>query len=724
MRRSRLGTKIALLVAAVVLAALSITIGFIALTIQTSARESALSEARGLATTQAAIASSEFTLVRTSMTELARIFSIYKSFPDSHTIRLIEEMLRATLADEPRIINAWVILLPGMIEQDSYFRTGWHRMDGMISKQEASAEELPQIFSDVQKTGKSWIAEPYEIKEISGDMAMGSSSMQLASSIAVPILDESGKTVGIVGADFTLAFLQKKIGTVAVFDSGYGELLTSKGMVTTSNQLDRIGKIAHEIEDESNASVLAAIGGGSGYGFVSKADQHGGSAFKYLAPVSTGEASALWSFLIVVPYSEVMVEVYRLVGIIVIVGIVALVAMVLIIAFLVTALIRPLDSMVQVLKEIADGQGDLTKKIESRRKDEIGFLAQHFNRFSSSLAASIGLIVMSAERLIGTGRDLEKNMGTVFSAITEIAANAHKMKEGSERQASSVALTSDATGLILERIERLKLLVKGQSASVLQSSASIEEMIANIVSMATNAESAGGHYASLVGASEKGTDVIADVSRQVKEIANQSAALSEANEIIAAIASKTNLLAMNAAIEAAHAGDYGKGFAVVADEIRNLAESSATQSMGIGNSIKGIQSSITAVVYSSSIAEDTFSDVRSRITLLYSLQDELKSALLEQKQGSASTLESLASIRDTTAEVDSSAGEMRDACAKVANEMTALVAASVEFNRGVEEIALGASEIDRSLATTADLTRMNRGNIDEVVQVTRAFKIK
>jgi methyl-accepting chemotaxis protein len=718
----KLGTRIALVVASIVLVANAVTIGFIASTIQSSSKDSAFSEARGLASTQAAVASSELNLVLSSVEELSRILGMFRMFPKKDTFGLVDEMLRTTLANEPRVINAWAVFLPGTI-QGGYYRTGWHRMQDSLSRKDYSGEPLPTVLDEVLKTGKAMIFEPYTIEKLSDGMAMADGEKRLASSIVVPIMDDTGKAIGIVGADFGIAFLQAKMGAAKVFDNGYGELLTNGAMVATAKDQGNIGKMAHEIDDEYGDKVKESILQGKDFSFISKADEHGPAAFKYLSPVATGDVQTPWSYLIVVPYQEVMSKVFRLVTAIIVIGVVSLAGMVMIIVFIITRMMRPLKATVLALQEISEGGGDLTKKIESGRHDEIGSLAEHFNRFSTSLASMIGGIVVAADRLARTGEELEANMGTVSAAVTEIAANVKEMKEGSDRQSRSFSSSSEATGRILGKIERLKELVKGQALCVAQSSASIEEMIANIGAMATNAEAAGGHYAGLVQASEKGTDVIADVSRIVQEIANQSATLSEANEIIAAIASKTNLLAMNAAIEAAHAGEYGKGFAVVADEIRNLAESSADQSKGIGSSIKDIQASIADVVSSSTLAEMTFTDMRSRITSLYSLQDELQRALTEQKQGSATTLEALAAIREATSEVDSAAQEMREASAKVVSEMSSLVAASDEFNRGVGEIAEGAADIDRSVVAASDLTRMNRDNIEEVAKVSRAFKI-
>ena len=718
----KLGSRVALVVASIVFVANSATIVFIASTIQSSSRDSAFSEARGLAATQAAIASSDLNLVLTSVEELSRILGMFRMFPKKESFELIDEMLRTTLANEARVINAWAVFLPGTIMGD-YYRAGWHRMQDSLSRKDYSGEPLPPSLDEVLSSGKPRILEPYTIEKLLDGMAMGEAAAELASSIVVPIIDDAGKLVGIVGADFGIGFLQAKIGATKVFDNGYGQLLTNKAMVATSKDPTDIGKMAHEIDDEYGDKVKMSIMEGTSFSFISEADEHSPAAFKYFSPVATGDARAPWSYLIVVPYQEVMSKVYRLVTAITVIGIIALAGVVMIVILIINRMMRPLKATVAVLKDISEGGGDLTKKIESGRRDEIGSLAEHFNNFSASLASMIGGIVIAADRLAKTGEELEANMGSVSAAVTEIAANAKEMKEGADRQSRSFSSSSEATVLILGKIERLKELVKSQSHCVAQSSASIEEMIANIGAMATNAEAAGGHYARLVEASEKGTDVIADVSRIVQEIANQSTALSEANEIIAAIASKTNLLAMNAAIEAAHAGEYGKGFAVVADEIRNLAESSADQSKGIGSSIEGIQASIAAVVSSSNLAEATFTDVRSRITSLYSLQDELQRALTEQKQGSAISLEALAAIREATSEVDSAALEMREASAKVVSEMSSLVAASEEFNRGVGEIAEGAADIDRSVVAVSDLTRMNRDNIEDVAMVAKAFKI-
>lgn len=721
--RNRLGFRIAVFAATTTFIAYTLALGYIGVNIRSASRESALREAQGLAATQAALASSEFVFVRASISELAHILSMYDMLPKSDLRQLVDGMLKATVENESRFINAWAVFSPGSIDARAAARFAWHRMGDELIAKDYSAEQSAKIFETVKQTKVAWVSEPYAVSVLTGSMSMDTKSGGLASSIAAPILDSTGTVIGVVGADFDLSALQSRMGKNVFFDNGFGELLSNAAMVVTSKDAKLVGAMAHELEDENSEAIKSAISEGKSIALISKGDEHGPSAFKYLTPVDTGVSGTSWSYLIVIPYAEVMAKVVKLVSMTIVIGLISLIAAILAIGTLISRMIRPLTATVGALKEISEAGGDLTRRIQGDRPDEIGLLAEHFNAFSASLAQRIGAIVASAASLSRTGEELKENMGTVASAVTQIVANLQEMKDGANRQSSSIQKSSGSTTLILERIERLEGLVARQSACVAQSSAAVEEMLANIGSMAHNAEVAGEQYAKLVEASDGGTSVIAEVSQTAQEIEKQSAALREANTIIAAIASKTNLLAMNAAIEAAHAGDYGKGFAVVADEIRNLAESSAIQSKGIGDNLKTIQSSITAVVGASIRAEKAFADIRGMISSLYTLQEEQKQALVEQREGSSSTIEALSTIKEATAEVDSSTSHMRGACADLASEMKSVSMASQEFMAGVEEIAKGAADIDNSIVLVASLATRNSDNIADVARVAGTFKI-
>ncbi len=721
--RNKLGFRIAAFAAAGTLLAYAFALAYIGVSIRGSSSEAAFREAQGLAAAQAAAASVEFVNVRATIGELAHIVSMYEMLPRATIHQLIDGMLKSTVEKEPKFINAWAVFAAGSIDARAASRFAWHRMGDQLIAKDYPSEKSDAILGMVSETKAVWVSEPYDVSELTDSMSMKGTSGELATSIAAPIVDTGGKVVGVVGADFNLAGLQDRIGKAGFFDNGFGELLSNGAMIVTAKDDKRIGAMAHELEDDSGAAIKAAIADGKPMGLVSKGDEHGASAFKYLTPVDTGVPGKSWSYLIVIPYAEVMAKVVKLVSMTLAIGFISFIVATIAIGAMISRMILPLTATVGALKEISEAGGDLTRRIRTDRRDELGLLAEHFNRFSESLAHRIGAIVASAESLSRTGEELKTSMTTVASAVTEIVANVQEMKEGANRQSASIQRSSGSTSLILERIEKLEGLVARQSVSVSQSSAAVEEILANIGSMAHNAEVAGDQYANLVAASDGGTSVISEVSQTAHEIETQSAALQEANTIIAEIASKTNLLAMNAAIEAAHAGDYGKGFAVVADEIRNLAENSADQSRSIGDNLKTIQSSINRVVAASTRAEAAFADIRGMITSLYTLQEEQKQALVEQRGGSASTMEALASIREATAEVGTSTTHMREACSNLAGEMRSVAMASQEFMDGVGEIAKGAADIDASIVLVASLAGRNSDNIAKVAEVAGTFKI-
>ena len=190
-------------------------------------------------------------------------------------------------------------------------------------------------------------------------------------------------------------------------------------------------------------------------------------------------------------------------------------------------------------------------------------------------------------------------------------------------EAKSVNETATAVEQISRAMESLNNMIENQSSSVTESSASIEQMVANINNVNKVFSVLGENYKQLVSTSNDGKKKINIVNAQVNEISVQSANLMETNHVISGIAAQTNLLSMNAAIEAAHAGEAGKGFAVVADEIRKLAEKTKSSAAEIIDLIK-------QTVNSSQIAEDKINSIVPQIRKTSSQMKDLSNS--SQKQ--------------------------------------------------------------------------------------------
>lgn len=721
MQSFKLGAKLALTFTALSALLIGVMVAFIAYNIKASSQESAFNEAKAWSESYASQVAIELSSVQNAMNELSNLLALHDMFPDRDVPSLVEAMLKTTLHHERRLLNVWAIFEPGVIGGHDRFRIGWHRMGTELFKKDYVGEPIPPTYEEASRTMKPFLAEPYIITH--GEDDSHAETAELSSSIVAPIMSPDGTMVGVVGADFSLSYFQEKLGSIEVFSSGYGMLLSNRGMIVTGPDPAVIGKPAHELEDMRSSDVAAALTKGSPFGFVSDSDEHGERAFKYLAPVRSETGDTPWSFLIVAPLSEVLGKVNRLIVVTVLIGATGLMVLALVVSAAISRLIGPLKATVGMLEAASQGDGDLTKVINSKQNDEVGLLATHFNRFTATLRDMIANIVTSATELSRTGTQLAENMETVSAAVTEIAANVRSLREGVGRQSRSIASSSASIDQIVARIERLDELIEEQSLSVMKSSSSIEEMVAASKSAAENIERVGDHYRDLIRVADDGTAKISDVSRLAQDIEKQSISLSEANELIAGIASRTNLLAMNAAIEAAHAGAAGKGFAVVADEIRNLAESSTDQSKSIDKNLKSIQGAIATIVASSSAAESTFNEVRSLINTLYGLQEEVKGAMVDQNAGSAQILDSLATINAVTADVRTASSEMTRASSSVLTEIRTLQGISEEVRQGIGEIAVGTDEIDRSMAAVSELTRRNAMEVSAVNAEAAQFKI-
>ena len=399
----------------------------------------------------------------------------------------------------------------------------------------------------------------------------------------------------------------------------------------------------------------------------------------------------------------------------------AIAVLVAIVALIVISIKQPMGTLMQTLKTMEEGDFRSGAHLDGR--DEMGRMGSSISELSVSLCKLVGTVKAKVGELEGMGHDLSANMTETGAAVVQINSNIVSTKSQLDEQSASVKAVSAAIEELTRGVDALAARIEEQSGVVSQSSASVEEMIANIESVAKASAVADRTSEELVSLGTEGKSRIDEVLEAVREIVRHSESLGEAATIISDIAGKTNLLAMNAAIEAAHAGDSGRGFAVVADEIRKLAEQSTAQAKDIAAGLGKVSSSIQSVGEAAESAVQSYGMVHDKSEALGNEVSRISEAMSEQEKGGRQVLEGLARLRDISRGIATGASQMNDGNRVILDQVSRLNAVNLSVVQNNEEIALGTREINEAISSTSDLTSHTSDLITEVREAVDRFMV-
>ncbi len=553
--------------------------------------------------------------------------------------------------------------------------------------------------------------------------------------IASTVFDADNKLTGLIGCTITASSLNNEYARLlADFEANFGRdavLIVTSGaeQLVTRYEFNReygrfIDSAITSADLVSRSALPAAVQDAirtaeSGGNAQTSFDWDGKPYFMTRTPLEDAD----YAVYLLVPESVLFTTAAHVRNVSVLIGCV-IAAVVIIATFIIgSGISRSLVRTAAALRDISEGSGDLTVRLETKNGDEVGDMSRFFNKFIETLHSMIAKIQQESAAMGSVSSDLAVRTSAIQNDIQQISENVADLNFKTEEQSASATETASTIEQITKNIESLKNQIENQSSAVTQSSAAIQQMVSNINAISSSLDKAAGGFKELKHATDNGKQSINTVQDMVTNVSGQSANLLETNEIINSIASQTNLLAMNAAIEAAHAGDAGRGFSVVADEIRKLAEDSASQSKVIAEELQSIVSNIESIVGATTQAETAFDTIVSQIGASSDLIEQISFAMKEQNEGSKQVLEALENIRDITVEIRDGSVEMNEGTAVILREMTRLTDLSQQVQENAHHIAQAIEEISGSIEEIGHDSEQNNGSVTELTKLTSKFKL-
>jgi methyl-accepting chemotaxis protein len=662
----------------------------------------------------------------------AQMLTQYESIVRENRRSLISTMIRGLTQENPEFVGTWCVWEPNALDEldaqrinaegsdaTGRFAPYWYRDNGKIVLMALDDYNQSDYYQLALKSGNETILEPFYY-EVSGKTF-------LMTSAVVPI-KINGRVVGAVGVDVSLETIQDELMAIKPFGDGVTALFTQGGGIVAHFDPSRIGKNMAETEQDMSGpnfnAFIQAVHDGKAFKYSLYNPQAKETTFVYTAPFDIGQTRARWSLAVGVSDKNVLAPVYDLLRISVIIAVLTIVVVVGAAFFFSRSISQPIIKTADMLRDISEGEGDLTKTVALHSKDEIGDLAKYFNQTLAKIRGLIVIIKEQSVKLFDIGNELSSSMTQTAAAVNQITANIQSIKGRVINQSASVTETNATMEQITVNIDKLNDHVERQTSSVSQSSSAIEEMLANIQSVTNTLVKNADNVKELIEASDVGRTGLQDVAADIQEIARESEGLLEINAGMENIASQTNLLSMNAAIEAAHAGEAGKGFAVVADEIRKLAESSGEQSKTIGTVLKKIKGSIDKITASTGNVLDKFEAIDGGVKTVSDQEALVRSAMEEQGAGSRQILEAIGHLNEITRQVKDGSGEMLEGSREVIRESANLEAMTQEITGRMNEMAGGADQINAAVNRINELSGRNRDNIDILVREVSLFKVE
>ena len=577
----------------------------------------------------------------------------------------------------------------------------------------------------VNVSDSEWFKASMRGEHFVSDLLISKTTQKLVSTFSIPLYDENRRVTGVLSADIYGLWFRDNIKDITIGETGNCYIIGPTGATIADQDIEAVTSMLNPSQEGQTNVELDSCGRFERNAIASSAPGIGYYEYDGVPKIAafTKLKSSAWTTIVCAPVHEFMEPINSLRRSLILIGFGIFAGAVIIVYLVGRGMIKPVKRTVSALKNIAQGDGDLTVRLPATGNDEITDLSEYFNETITKIRNSIKSIGGNSNQMEEIANELSTNMTKTANAVRQISANVDEVMQQAMTQAASVTETAATVEEIVRTIKQLNTGIETQAASVAQSSSSVEEMVANIASIGQTLVKTDSAIKDLTTATDDGKATLVTSNTVTQKIAEESGSLLEASSVIQHIASQTNLLAMNAAIEAAHAGEAGKGFAVVADEIRKLAEESSVQGKTITATLKMLSSEIETLSASSKTVEGKFNTIFSLAEQVKEMSNRLTESMKEQESGSKEVLAAIKNINTVTTEVQAGSAEMLKGGEGVAYEMRKLDNLTRAITDSMNKMAAGAVQINNTVQEVNEITQKNKMSIENLAAEVSKFKV-